>query len=578
MSDFAGLIDSKLSALLGDHEPRHSNLSATAYSALDTPNQSESLETFGLLAFLRSGAVLGPQALGGAQESPIDLPGFLARDLADEWFERIILSPARIDFGNVLSSQVRNVEVLNNYRSVGQNWSALNDLSGGEVTTGSVPPLPLVLNPLQADTITVSIAVDGAPTIDSALEFVFDVVTLLLPITATRVILFPFVPEAPVLETLRFFTDVLAHADGSEQRIGKRKAPRQILDYRFFMDADNERERLNAILYDWQDKVFGVPIWWEARSLTSAITAPTDTIQVDTNYGDFRVGGLAAIYGTFGDFEILEILSLTSSQIVFTSDVQTSRQVSEVVIVPVRTAYAQQEISQTRAPVGPTRTNVRFLTLDNEDLGSVGGFGTYNSKVLIDRPNIMKSASVDEGFRRKLETLDSKIAPPVQISTWLKSKPRIHLGLNGHTLQESWEIRQMFHALSGRLTSFYLGTGRNEIIPTANIADTAVDIPFVFQDFVKFFESVPLAPRGHVQITRTNGNKSQHQITGAVVITPGVEEQITVTPAVTPALPLVDLERIEFLTLSRLLSDDVAIEHLRPGETKFTVGVIGVTA
>ena len=580
MTDFAGTIDSKLSDLLGGHDPRPKGTSVTAYSALPAPNQNAAeLETFGLLAFIDAGALYGSvETRQNARTSPEDFPGYLAHDLGSDWFERIILNPARLDFGNILSSQVRNVEVVNNYRDAAQQWTALNDLTGGEVSTTSVPSLPTTLNALQAVTIQVNVALDGAPVIDGDLEFVFTVVTLLLPVTGTRIILFPFQPEAPVIEVLRSHSEVLTHADGSEQRIGLRKAPRQIIEYRVFQDGDNERDRLNAMLYDWQDKVFGVPIWWEARYLTSAITAPTDTIQVDTRYGDFRVGGLVALFNTFSDFEILEIQSMTDSQLVFTSQVQTSRQPNDIVVMPVRTAYAEGDIGQSRYPIGPTVTNLRFTTLDNEDLADVSTFGTYNGKVLIDRANIIDGNTVPEGFLRRIEVLDPKTGVPAQLSPWAKSKPRIQLGLNGHSLKETWEIRQLFHALGGQLTSFYLGTGRNEIIPTTDIVDTATSFQIEFLDFTKFYEAAPVAPRGHIQITRTNGTKSQHQITAAQLITPGLVEQLTVTPAITPALPLSQLSRIEFLTLARLRGDDVAVTHIRVGESAYRVGTIGVPA
>lgn len=578
MTDFVGFeSDTVFTDLVGDHLPRPTNLSPTAFSDLPTPNADTEIETFGLLAFIGGGYVNGPTNEEGVVVNTIDFSGFILRDLQDEWFERIILNPSVLDLGNVLSSQARNVEILNNYRITKQNWAALNDLTGGEVTTSGVPTLPTILNALESVTIQVNISVDGAPTIDGDLEFVFDVATLLLPITGTRVILFPFQPEAPVREVLRFNTDILIHVDGSEQRIQKRKAPRQIFAFQLFMDGDNERDRLNAILYDWQDKVFGIPIWWESRRLTSAITAPTDTIQVNTNYGDFRVGGLAAILNSFGDFEILEILSMTTSQLVFTADVQTSRSVNDVVIMPVRTAHLQKEVGQARYPTGPVKTSMTFITLDNEDIGSTAAFGTYNSKALIDRPNIIRS-TVEEGLVKQLDILDSKIAPPHQTSNWVKSRPRQGLGLIGHTLQEVWEIRQLFHALSGRCISFYMGTGKNEIIPTGDMADTATNINFDFLDFVKFYEAVPTAPRGHIQITRVNGNTSQHQITGASVVTPGVEEQITITPPISPALPLAELKSIEFLTLSRLQNDNIEIDHIHPGDSMFKVETVGIPA
>lgn len=549
-------------------------LSATAYTRA-APNQTFGVGTFDLEYLVDGATRAAVETRNNAKSIPKQVSGSISRWYQDWWFERVLAVPGEIALGNVLSSQTRDLELLNNYRELAVSWLTFVNNAGSGINVAGVPSLPSPLNPLQSVVLQVSISTQGPPTISGTLDFTLDVGGISVPVSGSRVILFPYVPERPVEESLEFLTNVLVNEDGSEQRMSLRAAPRQLLEFSVLLDSDNERDRLNALLFDWQSRVFGVPMWWEERPLAQDAVAGTSTFFFDTAFGDFRVGGLVLLLDAYNDFEVFEISSLTATSATVLGELAKDRAAGVTRVVPARTAVTDRNIRMSRYPTGPTLFKIPFVTLDNAYVGDASAFASYNSKALVDKPNAM-GGTVAEGYRREFQRLDNGTAPIQQLSGWSKSKPEFSLGLRGKSLEETWQIRQFFHYLTGRRLTFYLGTGRSDFKVLLDVADTSNQIDVEFVDFTTFYQQV--TPRSDIRIVRKDGTWSAHSVVGSAVVTPNEVERLTLSPAITPALPVSAIERVELLTLTRLAADTVVAEHLRPGESVFAVPVIGVQA
>lgn len=573
MPEHIGSIVEGLRPYLGDHDPRSIGLSTTAYGPLPVPAQTIGVKTGDLLAFVDR-SVSGPFIRGFIGELPRELAGKCAASLQDNWFERIIVVPSSLDLGNVLSTLNQNLELINLFRDVSLNWTAFNNNAGAGITATNLPGLTHTILPLGNFNLNIEISTNGPPTIIGDLEFVTDQGNILVPLTGSRIILFPFQPNENLEETLEFNTDVLTSADGGEQRMRLRRAPRQIMQFIIQDFGDNERDRLNAMMFDWQARVFGVPVWWEQRLLQTNMNVSDTVVQIDTTFADFRVGSLIMLWDGFDSFETFSVDAITSNSLTLQSGVLTARTAGQTLIMPVRTAITGTDIGQRRSLTGPTATSIKFTALDNIDLSDVSSFPTYESRVLIDKLN-KSDRTKTEGLNRKLEVLDDGISQIQQRSSWTKSKPKLDWRLKSDDQQEIWEIRQLLHFLGGRHTSFWLGTGRSDIVPIIDIVDLAGTIDMEFIDFGTFYQQV--LPRKDFQIIRKDGTRSQHRIAGSSVVTPNEIERLSFSPVVSPALPLVDIDRIEFLTLTRIESDKVKITHTRPNDATFNMQTIGLT-
>ena len=508
--------------------------------------------------------------------------GTLHPSPADDWFEKWIVTPGRLDLGNVLSTQVRTLEIVNTDRRVARTWQAFVNNTTGGISITNLPALPLVIASLDSFINNVQIDTIGPPTIAGTLDFDVDLNPpdiIEIPVTGQRILIFRWRPQQPIRETLEFKTDVIAHNDGTEQRINVREVPRQRIRFTVRTANNRSRDNINLLVFDWHHRVWGVPIWWEQKPLDAAIAVDDTTIQVDTANADFRVGGLVTVYNTDFLTETLEIATVNANDLVVTVPISQAFPVFETVVIPTRTAYLRPQLTSSRYPIGPTDFPFDFETLDNRDLSDASAFDTYQGvgetspKVLIDRLNFIRGATVREGFRRKVTRLDHETGPFVQFSPWSKSKPSIDYTFEAKSFAEVWEFRQLVHSLRGSQVSFYLETGRDDFKVVADIADTATDIDIENIGFTDFVGVV--VPRADLQIRRTDGTLSRHQVTGSVVVNDDVE-RVSVTPGITPALPAANIERVEFLTLGRIERDEVRFDHARPGEARVEFRFVGL--
>jgi hypothetical protein len=510
-----------------------------------------------------------------------DRAGFLSPDLQADWFERWHVLPGRLDLGNVLTTQVTQIELLNNFRRESRTWEAFVNNAGAGITATNLPSLPTVLAALTSFLVDIQVSTLGPPNISGTLDFDIDTAVDILevPVTGTRITIFQYRPQAPIKEVLEFKTDIIELNDGTEQRINVREAPRQRFQFKIRTDDDRTRDSINAVLFDWQSRVFGIPVWFESKPLLQPLAISDTTVFVDTTFADFRVGGLVMIYDNNFATEALEISAVNPGNLELDVGVGQAFDAIDTVVAPVRTALTKPTLGQGRFAIGPTDFGLEFLVLDNIDLADASAFATYQgagqtvAKPLIDRLNFMKGATLSEGIRRKVTRLDPETAPPVQFSSWPKGKPSIAYGFEAKSFEEVWDFRQLLHELKGSQLAFYVGTGRNDFKATADIPDSSSQIDFQAFGFTQFVQE--LTPRSDIQVVRTDGTTSQHEITGSSEVSATVE-RITITPAISPALPLAEIDRIEFLGLNRITNDQAVFVHNRPGEARLDFNLTGV--
>ena len=555
----------------------------------------ERVDTFDLLALgvdqtdptnfgpAQNAGLVGGQVTNLAVNYPSgDHAGGLLRTIDLDWFDRWIVNPGSLDLGNILTTQVRQLELLNNFKREFRDWEAFVNNAGAGIDATNLPGLPLNFAPLSSFVLNVQVSTAGPPSISGTLDFDIDQTPpdiLVVPVTGNRITLFQYRPQSPIKETLEFETDIIELNDGTEQRINVRENPRQRFQFLIRTDDDRTRDSINAVLFDWQSRVFGLPVWHESKPLDAPLAIGNTTVQVDTTNADFRPLGLVMIYDDNFRAETLEILTVNPTNIELQVGVTKAFDAVNTIVIPVRTALTKPQLSNKRYAIGPSDFSLEFTTLDNVDLSSSAAFATYQGKgqtepkPLIDRLNFMGGATLSEGIRRKVTRLDPETAPAIQFSPWNKGKPSFLYGFEAKSFADTWDFRQLLHFLKGSQLAFYVGTGRNDIKAVQDMADTSTQIDFENHGFTQFVQQV--TPRGDLQIHRLDGTTSQHEITGSVVVSDDVE-RLTVNPGITPALPVAEIDRIEFLTLSRISNDQAKFSHRRPGETRLDFNLTGV--
>lgn len=479
--------------------------------------------------------------------------------LEDVWFDQVIVRPILIALGNILSDTERTINVYSSYRTADVDADSITNNLGAGTTLADVPGLPFTIGPQSGFAIRLQVSSSGQATINDTIDFAFDTPeTLFVTVTGSRITVFPFRPESPLRESLGFLTDILEKIDGSEQRIALRKNPRQSFNYRVRL-AEDDRRYFDNLMYDWQSRVFGVPIWTEPAFLTSAVVSGATTIPVDsTAYGSFKAGELCILFTDRFTFDALEIQTVNPTSLVLASPLNNGY-AANTQVLPVMSAQTAASVRGSRHLNNLLESDVVFRNLNNDkNLADVSAFNSLNSKVLLDGPNAAER-QMSETLERKLTEFDGQTGIFGINSVWTRGKRKSVKGFVTHSRQELWEVRQLLHALKGRQVSFYLPTFYDDIKAATAPQNASQDLVIENVGFVQFAQSrMPL--RGILRLIKTDGTVLLRTVLSSTAIDTATE-QISVDSAWPSTIPLADIEKIDFVQLVRSDTDDFKIIH-----------------
>lgn len=492
-----------------------------------------------------------------------DYDGYLGIDACAtvDWFERFHVIARSYVFGNLLSQQTASLEVFSAFRNDLESWSTFANNAGAGVSLAGQPALPKVFQPFEGSVMTLTIDTSGPPSVDSTLDFVFSTVpqTTQVPIQLQRVLLVNVVPEKGYVEILEFFTDIFPHVDGTEDRSSPRKNARQLFEWTIRVEEGPEHSQFENILFDWQQRAFGIPMWHEATTLTVAtVAASTLTVNVaSTDYADWRVGGLGLVYTDRSTFDVLEVASLTATTITFSNPTQSAHAVRALVI-PLRTAFAKKVIRGSRWRVGMREYQMSFRVDDNDiDIGSTAAFSTFNSKVLLDGCNVVNRIMQEELTQDQV-IIDGTVGKTEQVSPWERNKRSYQYTFFVQSQQSLWELRQLLHSLRGQWKSFYVPTFNKDLQPILDLtsAQNTLDVTNVgYTLYVRERQS-----RNVIQILFTDGTYLMRTITSSAEVD-ATRETLTLDSTWPSTKTVDEVARISYVEEVRFNSDRIQITH-----------------
>jgi len=519
-------------------------------------------------------AVLDPSAtLLGVREAG---PGFVAPAVSTypgyfngteatgkDWYESFHVLSRSYDFGNVISAQSQALVVYNAYRRTNQTVTGIVNNLGDGTTVGGSPTLPATVAFQSQLDLTIDVAVSGAASVDSTIDFTFGTgMTISVPVTLSRLVFFSVPPEMPYTEILEFLTDIRTHLDGTEQRAALRKNPRQSFNFTYLVEEGTEQSIIDNIIFDWQHRLFGVPVWHELTRLTSTASIGTTTINVgDTDYADFRDNTLLVLFDSQTNFEVIEIDSHTSTTITLKS--ATTIEFTEgTIVAPLRLAEMTTNISGRRFSVNLSSRSITFTVTDNDsNIGAIAAGTwptTFNSKVVFDDDNGIGN-QLTESFQRRFTRIDNRTGKATQLSQWTRGKRVSAKTFYASGRQAVWETRQAVHFHKGRLTSFYLPTFWNDLTPETGIASGSNTIDIVHVGYTRFVQS--RQPWNTIRITFVDGTTPIiHTITSSEEVDSDTE-RLTVTPSWPSTQSLANIEKIMFVEEARFDSDRITFQH-----------------
>ena len=391
-----------------------------------------------------------------ANRFPVNHSGTKNEAYGAIFYNRIIVSPASLDYGNLLVDTTKNIEVFNAFLSP----KTLNSISStnvdGITLTGTAPPT--VFAPLQAlEYAAEAVTNEGPPTINGAYLFDFEVgiADAVVPVEGKRVLALPYLFQAGLKETLSWQTQVITSNNGYEQRIKTRRSPRQEFSFDIAVPR-TESTYLDGLSYSWRGNFFGLPISSEARFLTAPITLNDLVISVDTAFGDFREAGMVMVYNTPTDLALLSIDTFDANSITVTSPIPQNFGVNALVM-PVRVARLRN--SPKRKTNGhKVRLNANFQVTENITLATSPAPVQYKGlDVYLDRPLTLGEFATDI-YTSRVDLVDFGTGAIDSFSPWMKTKIQRNFGVQFDDLEDAWNFRLWLHRREGKLRPFWMPT------------------------------------------------------------------------------------------------------------------------
>lgn len=445
----------------------------------------------------------------------------LVTSFVDDFYNRIHVEPHSHHFGSIVTLITDEILIWNAY-FVPKTCSQIVEVNGGEWDLTGLST-PFELNGLGYTIFDIDVPVEGSPTFEGSITFDFTAANdVVVVVSGTRLALFPWRPQQPVKEKLAWLTDVLDAKDGSEQRISVRQVPRQGFKFPVMMESEKQQAKLDAVMFGWQKRSWGLPVWPELVVHTATITAAVTTITVDTTNADFRDDSLAIIWQSEDNCEVVQIETVAAGSLTLATPVQNTF-TGHKLIMPVRTAQMDASSKRKGYSSGLAIADVSFAVKDNILLTGFTPATTYKTLP------VLTEATAVNPTQKKSSDGDVYVVDCKTGDFDYFSDSDFNINLQSHlfykdTKADCWDFRKFIHSLLGQIGTFYVATHKDDMILDAQIgsSDTSFNI-----------EGIGLADNMGVNDLRTdiafifpNGTQLYREVTG--ITKSGTEEIITI--------------------------------------------------
>lgn len=509
------------------------------------------------------GALLGEPLIANAvwgdgevDELPRIVSGILRPSVNDTFYNRILIEPASLEMGNLLTNQSRQIQVWNGFLDSKTLTNFLKENDEG-IHVAEPVEVPFTMRPLELLTYTLSITTDGPPVIDALLTWVVDGISYVAQITGRRVVVWPFGPswDTPLTESLQWLTNILRSFDGSEQRRSLRTKARRNFSYQFKTTRE-QSARMENLLWGWQNRTYALPVWSDKTKLAEGMAAGAEYLPVDTTTFSFTPGGMAVIYGSASEMEVVEILTIQPGSLGLIRPTQMTW-LKGAVVMPVVLGHLPTAVPLLRRSSQAAVGTLTFTTspTDTPAYTPVGAPAVvYDGYEVITRqPNWV--SGLDNTFEYLFDTLDQQTGPITWDTT--EETPRI-------TRRYSWMLRDRnqvkdFRSLLGRLNgmqkTIWIPTWHDDFKITQLIGVADLSIHVAENDF-RLLVGTDLA-RDRIMVRLADGTVFYRRITG--VSADELGPILIIDEPFNREIQVAEVKAIHLLMKSRLATDNVDV-------------------
>ena len=484
--------------------------------------------------------------------------GVIVRQFERDWYHRVHLLPGRMALGNLLSTQIRQVEVWNAHFAPKTLSAIIGQNNGGLTLAAPVNP-PTTYGMLESRLHNLSIGLDGPPVIEASFIFQFPGEAPTLSVTGRRVVVFGIAPDWSDgwLERLMWATDVLTARDGAEQRIRLRSQPRRSLEFSL-LAAGDEAALLDVLLSAWQARVYALPVWPDKSRLSSRVNAGSTVIPVATPHLEYAADGLLVIGTDSRNTEAAEILSVASHAVTLKQPLLQTWPAGAFV-VPAQTARLRMKQGVSRITESIARSRLVFDLVESSVIAPQEATMRFKSApVWLQRPN--RRRDVETEYQRLAEVLDFETGITAVDDT--ANRPFICRSFD-YLCRNRAEIaafRGWLAARQGRFAAFWQPAWETSLVPTRKLLAGQTALTVASRGYALYFNGLP--ERTEAAFLHKTGQWHLRTILGFGPGVSGEEEVMTLDQPFSFDARPEDWAALYFLEKTRLDADQIELNWL----------------
>lgn len=355
-------------------------------------------------------------------------------------------------------------------------------------------------------------------------------------------------------------TSIKRGIQGNESRSKLNTYPVRSISYSAMIANTSDRNKLIGKFFNYANKVFGVPIWYEGTTLTSQANSGTYVLSCNTTNRSFAQPQLALVTTDHISYEVGVIVTVEDDSLILV-DALTSTWVAGSRVYPIIQCRLSSSgmITLDHINSGVFDIDFEFTETYEEYFSLVIGdsvYPTYNGfSVLNIEPNWSSQQSLS--IAKPFDLL--KYTNLLDHSYTYQSQADLILAMNYtlYTRKQCKDFENFFNTLAGRWGSFWLPTWMEDIKITGAVS--SADIALTVEDLEYSANWLPSGLIGRVIMIKTSSGTEIYRY-----IVAATSNSVTLNSAIGVDISLAELSSTIccFLLPARLDQDEIEFKYI----------------
>jgi hypothetical protein len=422
----------------------------------------------------------------GVNALPVYFTGFYLYQPNQDYYNRFHITPDILDAFDFVLEEPLKFSVWNSYLTA-VPLSSVQEIRTDGLSLAAVPtPDSNYFSPMENRNYEATLTDFRRKDFDVQYNFLFNTVSdaVSVVINGRRLDVCPFHPDRalPIIEKREWRTEVLTAYNGTEQRIKTRKIPRRHLQFDTFIPTQHQPLYQN-LFYGLAGQSLCVPLWIQQMPLTSAVSAGSYTLPVNTTDSDLGVGSLVILMSTDLVYQVFKIQSLTSSAITATTPIRRSWP-KGATLYPLGAGTLNKPAVMRRHHAAVAQGTLDFMltkylpeipAADTNPVYGADGSGTFWG-IPVFEDVLDWNGDIKVTYDRKLSVWDNETGTlAYDIEGKIPTRTQaFRQFLN--TPAKIRKLQQWLSSQSGKVKPFWLPSGCNDFVLTKDIAETDTTI------------------------------------------------------------------------------------------------------